>query len=87
MPDIEGKTIGQIMLVIYDSVKKSYKKHDMPYASTEFENISEESLGAWMQMKMIETVYLARLMGVNAFDEPAVEAYKKETRKILSKSA
>jgi len=34
-------------------------------------------------MKMIEIIFLAKLMRVNAFDQPGVELYKAETRKIL----
>ncbi len=37
-----------------------------------------------MVFKMLETVYLAQLMNVNAFDQPNVELYKAETRKILA---
>ena len=48
-------------------------------------DISENSLGQYLQLKMIETMYLARLMGVNAFDQPKVEDYKRETREILKK--
>jgi hypothetical protein len=41
------------------------------------------SRGAFMAMKMIETLLLARLVNVNPFDQPAVESYKEETRRIL----
>ena len=45
--------------------------------------LSPESVGALLQMKMIEMAYLANLLGVNAFDNPQVELYKEETRKAL----
>jgi glucose-6-phosphate isomerase len=35
---------------------------------------------------MIETIYLGFLLGVNPFDQPNVESYKEETRKILQKN-
>ena len=34
-------------------------------------------------MFMIEMIYLGHLMNVNPFDQPNVEEYKSETRKIL----
>jgi glucose-6-phosphate isomerase len=34
---------------------------------------------------MMETMYLGYLMDVNPFDQPGVEKYKKETRKLLGK--
>jgi len=45
--------------------------------------ISEYSLGAFMQWKMIEVMLLGKLMGVNAFDQLNVENYKEKTRRIL----
>jgi len=36
-------------------------------------------------MKMMEMMYLAHFMGVYAFDQPNVESYKIETKKILKK--
>ena len=38
----------------------------------------------FLQFKMVETMLLARLMHVNAFDQPNVEEYKKITRELLS---
>ncbi|OHA34979.1 MAG: hypothetical protein A2928_03320 [Candidatus Taylorbacteria bacterium RIFCSPLOWO2_01_FULL_45_15b] len=48
-----------------------------------FERVDEVELGAFMQFRMIETMILGKLLGVNAFDQPNIETYKKETRKIL----
>ena len=39
-----------------------------------------------MMFKMIETIFLAHLMNVNAFDQPAVESYKKATLEIMSQN-
>jgi glucose-6-phosphate isomerase len=36
-----------------------------------------------MGMRMLETMYVAELMNLNAFDQPNVELYKDKTRKIL----
>lgn len=83
-PDIEGKTLTEIMNVIFQGVKTSYAKKKMPFIEIELERISEEEIASFLQFKMLETTYLAKLFGVNAFDQPAVEDYKEETRKILS---
>ena len=32
---------------------------------------------------MIETILLGKLLGVNPFGQPAVELYKKETKRFL----
>jgi glucose-6-phosphate isomerase len=33
---------------------------------------------------MMETLFLGKLLNVNPFDQPNVESYKRETRKILA---
>ncbi|MBI2633928.1 MAG: hypothetical protein HYW80_01300 [Parcubacteria group bacterium] len=85
-PNIEGKTLGEIMRAILAGVKASYAKKNMPHVEIDLERISEEEIATFLQFKMLETIYLAKLLGVNAFDQPAVEDYKEETRRILSGS-
>jgi len=80
---IEGKELSGIMSAIFDGVKEAYKKNGLPSAEVILENINEYTLGQFLQFKMFEIMYLARLLGVNAFDQPNVEDYKKETKKIL----
>lgn len=59
------------------AVQKAYSQNHMPYLSIElFEETIEESLGTFIQSRMIETVLLAGLMGVNPYDQPNVELYK-----------
>ena len=83
--NINGKSVADVMGAIYYGVKIAYLKNQLPYSEIAMYEISENSLGQYMQLKMIETMYLARLLGVNAFDQPKVEDYKRETREILKK--
>lgn len=85
VPDIAGKSIADIMNAIYYGVKIAYIKNALPYSELVLHEVSESSLGQYLQLKMCETMYLARLIGVNAFDQPKVEDYKRETREILKK--
>jgi glucose-6-phosphate isomerase len=41
-------------------------------------------MGQLLQLQMLQIVYLGYLLHVNPFDQPHVELYKKETRKILT---
>lgn len=56
-----------------------------PFFEIEFDEINTYEMGGYMQCKMLEIMYLAKLLGVNAFDQPQVELYKIETKKILAK--
>ncbi|MEI7511198.1 MAG: hypothetical protein WCJ84_03520 [Candidatus Peregrinibacteria bacterium] len=81
--NIAGKNLEDIMMAIYGGVKAAYQKNELPFAEILLPEISEETLGQYLQLQMMEMMYLAKAMGVNAFDQPNVEDYKEETRKLL----
>jgi len=81
--EIEGKSAGDIMKAIQQGTIMTYKNLNLPYTETILETINEEEIGAYMQFKMNEIMFLGSLMKVNAFDQPQVELYKTETEKIL----
>lgn len=61
------------------------KRATFPSQKPELHAINESEIAAYMQFKMIEIMLLGNLMQVNAFDQPQVELYKIETKKILEK--
>lgn len=74
---------NKIMKAIYESVKKSYAKKNLPFVEIILDDISAGSLGEFMQFKMIEMMFLANLAQVNAFNQPNVEEYKIEAKKLF----
>jgi len=82
--DISGKSFSDVMGAIYEGVKKAYEHNKIPYAEAVLPDLHETSLGQFLQFKMIEMMFLGELLNVNAFDQPNVEDYKKETKKLLS---
>ena len=82
--EVEEKTTSEIMDAILGGVKIAFLKNDLPFMEIILDDISPHSLGQFMQLKMMEMMFLGNLMGVNAFDQPSVESYKQETRKILT---
>jgi glucose-6-phosphate isomerase len=78
-----GKTLKNIKRTILGGVKLAYKKRRMPFTEIILPDLKEKSFGAYMQFRMMEIMYLAKLLGVNAFNQPNVESYKEETRKII----
>jgi glucose-6-phosphate isomerase len=76
-------TPGEILGAIYEGTKRAYAKDKIPFTEVTFKKISEASLGTFMQWKMVEVMLLGKLMNINAFNQPNVESYKEETRKIL----
>lgn len=84
--NLQKKELNQIMKAIYSGVKTAYKKGKRTFTEIHMDGKTTYNIGAFMQLKMIETILLATLMKVNPYDQPAVEEYKKETQKILSRN-
>ena len=84
-PGLAKKKIWQLNSAIFQGVKRAYLKKKLPFTETILSELSEKNLGFLFQMKMVEIIFLGKLMKVNAFDQPGVDLYKKETRKILEK--
>jgi len=82
---ITRTNVWEINKAIFEGVKKVYSKQKLPFTETILDKLDEQNLGFLFQMKMIEIIFLAKLMKVNAFDQPAVDLYKNATRNILSK--
>lgn len=80
---ISEKSFKKIMGALYEGVKAAYTSHQLAFSEIVLPAINEYTLGSFMQWKMLEIMYLGALFNVNAFDQPAVEAYKKETRTRL----
>ncbi|MCR4263580.1 MAG: hypothetical protein NUV98_02570, partial [Candidatus Roizmanbacteria bacterium] len=82
--DIHRKKASDVLGIILKGTQQAYKKNGLPYTEIVLDDISEFSLGKLMQFKMMEIMYLGYLFGINTFDQPNVEDYKEETRRILS---
>jgi len=73
----------EIATAIYGGVIGAYQTKKLPYRATIFTEDLAHSAGLFMGMRMRETMYVAELLGINAFDQPNVELYKDKTREIL----
>jgi len=81
---IQGKQLSSIMDAILRGVYAAYQKGKRPFVTIELPKKSAYYLGQLLQFKMIEIIYLGYLLDINPFNQPQVELYKKETRKILA---
>jgi glucose-6-phosphate isomerase len=84
VPMIGDNSANEIMNAILGGVKKAYMKEGLPFLEIYLDDISEHSLGEFIQFKMMEIMYLGHLLNINTFDQPNVESYKTETRMILA---
>jgi glucose-6-phosphate isomerase len=80
---IRNRSVFEVVSAITEGTIKTYENLNMPYMSIKLASVAENQIGKLLQFKMLEMMYLGYLMGVNTFDQPAVEIYKKEVKKIL----
>ena len=83
---IQGMSLESVMSAIVDGTKTAFRQGGRPFMEIKLPCKSEYSIGQFLQFKMIETIFLGYLLDVNPFDQPNVENYKEETRKILQKN-
>ncbi len=84
VPHLQGKSLASIMKAIYEGTKKAYIENKMPFIIIELPHKNAFSLGQVLQTRMAQIIMLAHLLEVNAFNQPQVEMYKTQTRKILA---
>jgi glucose-6-phosphate isomerase len=75
LPDIQKAALRGVELAYHDVAR--------PTADIIVPALSEHTVGQLMQMLMLATVVEGRLMGVNPYGQPGVEAYKKNTKTLL----
>lgn len=72
-----------IATALYGGVIGAYQSKKLPYRATIFEDNLLYSLGLFMGIRLREVMYTAKLLKLNAFDQPNVELYKIKTKEIL----
>ncbi len=82
-----GKTMGDLLAAEARATVQTLKNKDLPLRVIRMQSLDEESVGALMMHFMLETIFTASLLGVNPYDQPAVEEGKILARTYLSKSA
>ncbi len=82
---VGGLSFADILHAERGGTEHALASHGRPSGTITIPKITEESLGALFMMFETATAYMGELLQVNAFDQPGVEAGKKEARRILSK--
>ncbi len=80
---IEKREYDDIPNAIMGGVRKAYAVQGLPHAIIDMGALTPESLGRVMAGRMLEVIYIAHLLNIDAFDQPSVELYKQETRQLL----
>ena len=86
-PDFAGKTIGDLVAAQGRATAETLAKNGCPVRTIHLERVDERHLGELLMHFMLETIIAARLIGVDPFDQPAVEEGKVLAKKYLAARA
>lgn len=86
IPALKGKRTTDVSLALQNGVLDTYREQKLSYSEYQLAKLSERELGALMATNMLETMYVAKLLHLNAFDQPNVELYKKNMREHLAQN-
>jgi glucose-6-phosphate isomerase len=78
-----GKTIGDLVVAEGRATAETLAKNGCPVRTLHVARLDEAALGELMMHFMLETIIAAHLLGVDAFDQPAVEEGKVLAKKYL----
>jgi len=81
---LNNKKISKIKSAQKNAFIKVLKRKKIPFREIEINKVSEETMGELFSYFIMEIALTAKLIGVNAFDQPAVEEVKNLTKKFLS---
>ena len=80
-----GHTMAELLNVECDATRKSLAEAARPNATIRLGAVSEENLGYLLQALEVQTAVAGSLYGVNAFNQPGVEAGKQITYKRMGR--
>lgn len=87
-PWLDGRSLGDLLNAQYSATAETLAKHGRPVRTFDIQNhkVGAREIGALTMHFMLETVITAHMLGVDPFDQPAVDDGKAITRRMLSAS-
>jgi glucose-6-phosphate isomerase len=82
---LAGKEVSYVNSKAYEATAKAHRDGGVPNMTIHLEKLDAFSLGALIYFFEIACAVSGLMLGVNPFNQPGVEAYKKEMFKLLGK--
>ena len=80
---LKDKSVSDIIFSQKKASENVFIKKKIPFRSFEIKKRDEKTLGELFSFFILETILVAKYIGVNPYDQPSVELIKKETKKLL----
>ncbi len=81
--ELANKTLPDVMAAAIAGTNKAYLDDRRPTADLRLPRLDEFTLCQLFQMMMLATIVEGRLIGINPYGQPGVEAYKRNMNTIL----
>lgn len=81
--ELADKTLIDVLDAATKGTNQAYREDGRPTADLHLPQVDEHVMGQVFQMLMLATVAEGRLIGINPYGQPGVEAYKKNMNAIL----
>lgn len=82
---LEGKTVPDVLSAAIEGTNRAYADVNRPTADLILPTLDAYTVGQTLQMLMLATVLEGRLIGINPYGQPGVEAYKTNMQEVLSR--
>jgi glucose-6-phosphate isomerase len=83
---LSGRTLGDLLDAHARGTADALAAAGRPVRTMRLDAVDEQSLGALMMHFMLETIIAAHMMGVDPFDQPAVEQGKIRARRYMEET-
>ena len=83
--DLAGKPLEEILSAALAGTNQAYADDRRPTANLRLPRLDETSLGQLFQTFMLAVALEGRLIGINPYGQPGVEAYKRHMNELLRK--
>jgi glucose-6-phosphate isomerase len=80
---LSRKTLPDILQAAHEGTSQAYRDAARPTADLVLPMVSEHTMGQLLQLLMLATMVEGRLMGINPYSQPGVEAYRRHARTRL----
>jgi glucose-6-phosphate isomerase len=81
---LAGHTLGELFISELKATRETLSRRGRPNRTLSLHDRDAYAIGELIMLLEMETVVVAELMGIDAFDQPAVEESKVLTRKYLA---
>lgn len=86
-PYLANRSIGDLVRAQQSAIADAFQEAGRPARTFDLHDFDERAIGALMMHFILETILAAELLGVDPFDQPAVEMGKRITRAYLEGKA